>query len=87
MEMLAFLSEWSLLIHIVVILAIAVAAKLVLRFATRKAVRTIIGGVSKWGKGIMCVQLCMCHNGFWHGYPWEMGAAAWRDHSPLVWMS
>lgn len=47
MEMLAVLSEWSLLINIVVILAIAVAAKLVLRFATRKAVRTIIGGVSK----------------------------------------
>jgi len=47
MEITAFLSEWSLLINIIVILAIAVGAKLILRYATRKAVRTIIGGVSK----------------------------------------
>lgn len=42
-----FLSEWSLLINITVILVIAIAAKMLLRFATRRAVRTIIGGVSK----------------------------------------
>lgn len=42
-----FLSEWSLLINILVILVIAITAKMLLRFATRRAVRTIIGGVSK----------------------------------------
>lgn len=42
-----FLSEWSLLINILVILIIAITAKMLLRFATRRAVRTIIGGVSK----------------------------------------
>ncbi len=42
-----FLSEWSLLINITVILVIAIVAKMLLRFATRRAVRTIIGGVSK----------------------------------------
>lgn len=41
------LSEWSLLIHIAVILLLAVVAKIVLSFATKRAVRTIIGGVSK----------------------------------------
>jgi len=41
------LSEWSLLIHIAVILLLAVVAKLILSFATKRAVRTIIGGVSK----------------------------------------
>jgi small conductance mechanosensitive channel len=42
-----FLSEWSLLINILLILVIAITAKMLLRFATRRAVRTIIGGVSK----------------------------------------
>jgi len=41
------LSEWSLLIHIAVILLLAVVAKIILSFATKRAVRTIIGGVSK----------------------------------------
>lgn len=41
------LSEWSLLIHISVILLLAVVAKIILSFATKRAVRTIIGGVSK----------------------------------------
>ena len=41
------LNEWSLLIHIAVILLLAVAAKIILSFATKRAVRTIIGGVSK----------------------------------------
>lgn len=41
------LSEWSLLIHIAVILLLAVVAKVILSFATKRAVRTIIGGVSK----------------------------------------
>ena len=41
------LSEWALLIHIVVILLVAVVAKTILSFATKRAVRTIIGGVSK----------------------------------------
>lgn len=40
-------SEWSLLIHIAVILLLAVVAKIILSFATKRAVRTIIGGVSK----------------------------------------
>jgi small conductance mechanosensitive channel len=43
----AVLSEWSLLIHILVILIVAVVAKILLSFATKRAVRTIIGGVSK----------------------------------------
>ena len=47
MELAAALSEWALLIHIVVILLVAVVAKIVLSFATKRAVRTIIGGVSK----------------------------------------
>jgi small conductance mechanosensitive channel len=46
-ELAAALSEWALLIHIVVILLVAVVAKIVLSFATKRAVRTIIGGVSK----------------------------------------
>ena len=41
------MSEWSLLIHIAVILLLAVVAKIILSFATKRAVRTIIGGVSK----------------------------------------
>lgn len=41
------LSEWSLLIHIAVILLLAAVAKIILSFATKRAVRTIIGGVSK----------------------------------------
>ena len=47
MELSAVLTEWSLLIHTVVILVVAIVAKIVLSFATRRAVRTIIGGVSK----------------------------------------
>ena len=47
MELAAVLSEWALLIHIVVILLVAVVAKIILSFATKRAVRTIIGGVSK----------------------------------------
>lgn len=47
MELSAFLTEWSLLIHTVVILVVAIVAKIILSFATRRAVRTIIGGVSK----------------------------------------
>lgn len=47
MELAAALSEWALLIHIVVILLVAVVAKIILSFATKRAVRTIIGGVSK----------------------------------------
>ncbi|MFY8050650.1 MAG: mechanosensitive ion channel family protein [Aquiluna sp.] len=47
MELTAVLSEWALLIHIVVILLVAVVAKIILSFATKRAVRTIIGGVSK----------------------------------------
>ncbi len=47
MELAAALSEWAPLIHIVVILLVAVVAKIVLSFATKRAVRTIIGGVSK----------------------------------------
>jgi small conductance mechanosensitive channel len=46
-ELAAVLSEWALLIHIVVILLVAVVAKIILSFATKRAVRTIIGGVSK----------------------------------------
>jgi small conductance mechanosensitive channel len=46
-ELTAVLSEWALLIHIVVILLVAVVAKIILSFATKRAVRTIIGGVSK----------------------------------------
>jgi small conductance mechanosensitive channel len=46
-ELAAALSEWALLIHIVVILLVAVVAKIILSFATKRAVRTIIGGVSK----------------------------------------
>jgi small conductance mechanosensitive channel len=42
-----FLSEWSLPINILAILVIAITAKLFLSFATKRAVRTIIGGVSK----------------------------------------
>ena len=41
------LGEWSLLIHIAVILLLAVVAKIILSFATKRVVRTIIGGVSK----------------------------------------
>ena len=47
MELAAVLSEWALLIHMVVILLVAVVAKIILSFATKRAVRTIIGGVSK----------------------------------------
>ncbi len=47
MELAAVLSEWALLIHIVVILLVAIVAKIILSFATKRAVRTIIGGVSK----------------------------------------
>lgn len=47
MELSAVLTEWSLLIHTVVILVVAIVAKIILSFATRRAVRTIIGGVSK----------------------------------------
>jgi small conductance mechanosensitive channel len=46
-ELAAVLSEWALLIHMVVILLVAVVAKIILSFATKRAVRTIIGGVSK----------------------------------------
>jgi small conductance mechanosensitive channel len=46
-ELAAVLSEWALLIHIVVILLVAIVAKIILSFATKRAVRTIIGGVSK----------------------------------------
>jgi small conductance mechanosensitive channel len=46
-ELAAVMSEWALLIHIVVILLVAVVAKIILSFATKRAVRTIIGGVSK----------------------------------------
>jgi len=46
-ELTAVLSEWALLIHIVVILLVAIVAKIILSFATKRAVRTIIGGVSK----------------------------------------
>jgi small conductance mechanosensitive channel len=46
-ELAAALSEWALLIHIVVILLVAVVAKIILSVATKRAVRTIIGGVSK----------------------------------------
>jgi len=46
-ELAAVMSEWALLIHMVVILLVAVVAKIILSFATKRAVRTIIGGVSK----------------------------------------
>jgi small conductance mechanosensitive channel len=46
-ELAAVMSEWALLIHLVVILLVAVVAKIILSFATKRAVRTIIGGVSK----------------------------------------
>jgi small conductance mechanosensitive channel len=46
-ELAAVLSEWALLIHIVVILLVAAVAKIILSFATKRAVRTIISGVSK----------------------------------------
>lgn len=47
MELTSFLSEWSLVLNLAVIVVIAAVAKLILSFATRRAVRTIISGVSK----------------------------------------
>ena len=47
MEFSEVLQQWSIPINILVVLIVAVVAKAILSAATRKAVRTVIGGVSK----------------------------------------
>lgn len=47
MEFSQVLQQWSIPIHILVVLIVAVIAKAILSAATRKVVRTVIGGVSK----------------------------------------
>ncbi len=47
MEFSQVLQQWSILINILVVLIVAIIAKAILSAATRKVVRTVIGGVSK----------------------------------------
>lgn len=47
MELSQVLQQWSIPIHILVVLIVAVIAKAILSAATRKVVRTVVGGVSK----------------------------------------
>ena len=47
MELSQVLWEWSIPINILVVLIVAVVAKAILSAATRRVVRTVIGGVSK----------------------------------------
>lgn len=47
MELSEVLQQWSIPINILVVLIVAVIAKAILSAATRKVVRTVIGGVSK----------------------------------------
>ncbi len=47
MEITEFLQQWSIPIHILVVLIVALIAKAILSAATRRVVKTVIGGVSK----------------------------------------
>ena len=47
MELSVVLEQWSIPINIAVVLVVAIIAKAILSAATRRAVRTVIGGVSK----------------------------------------
>lgn len=47
MELSQVLQQWSIPINILVVLIVAIIAKAILSAATRKVVRTVIGGVSK----------------------------------------
>lgn len=47
MELGVVLEQWSIPINIAVVLVIAIIAKIILSAATRRVVRTVIGGVSK----------------------------------------
>lgn len=47
MELSEILLQWSVPLHILVVLIVAVIAKAILSAATRRLVRTVIGGVSK----------------------------------------
>lgn len=47
MELGVVLEQWSIPINIAVVLVVAIIAKAILSAATRRAVRTVIGGVSK----------------------------------------
>ncbi|MFM1845057.1 MAG: hypothetical protein RI917_375 [Actinomycetota bacterium] len=47
MELNAFLEQWSIPLNILVVVIVAVIAKVILSAATRRAVRTVVGGVSK----------------------------------------
>lgn len=47
MEFSQVLQQWSIPINILVVLIVAIIAKAILSAATRKVVRTVIGGVSK----------------------------------------
>ncbi|MEY3972388.1 MAG: hypothetical protein RLY84_781 [Actinomycetota bacterium] len=47
MELNAILEQWSIPLNILVVVIVAVIAKVILSAATRRAVRTVVGGVSK----------------------------------------
>lgn len=47
MELNAILEQWSLPLNILVVVIVAVIAKVILSAATRRAVRTVVSGVSK----------------------------------------
>ncbi len=47
MEITEFLQQWSIPFHILVVLIVALIAKAILSAATRRVVKTVIGGVSK----------------------------------------
>jgi small-conductance mechanosensitive channel len=47
MELNAILEKWSIPLNILVVVIVAVIAKVILSAATRRAVRTVVGGVSK----------------------------------------
>lgn len=47
MELNQILDQWSIPLNILVVVVIATIAKIVLSAATRRAVRTVVGGVSK----------------------------------------
>jgi small-conductance mechanosensitive channel len=46
-ELNAILEQWSIPLNILVVVIVAVIAKVILSAATRRAVRTVVGGVSK----------------------------------------